>query len=296
MEIQLSLQENKLTKKVKVIIPCAGEGTRIKDLSHDIPKSLIKIASLDNIPIIDHLIISLGKFGIQKIIIIKGHLGYQLEGHIKSLIKGNVSLRKKLILIDSGLEYKKGPLYSFLSIVKNDEVFRKNNLYFLFPCDTVFEIRLIKEIFNISAQNLKKIKKFPTLFYKEIDKTFINQKYQDPSRTSLKSFSIIKNIKKGRDHLLKKIIKTESQKISNYSIKLMIPVLILNYHSVKKIVEISTLLPIKTISEALNFMIERRNKILTYSVNPDFEFYDIDDKFDLMMLNKKKKVDNSSFE
>ena len=43
MEIKLSLQKNKLIENLIPIILCAGEGTRISDFIHNIPKPLIKI-------------------------------------------------------------------------------------------------------------------------------------------------------------------------------------------------------------------------------------------------------------
>ncbi|MFX1357827.1 MAG: sugar phosphate nucleotidyltransferase [Promethearchaeota archaeon] len=297
MEILLLPQENKLKEKLIAIIPCAGKGTRIKNLSQDKPKSLIQIATLNGRSIIDYLILTLTNLRIQKIVIITGYLGSQLKEHFNANLSDNKSLTDKLIFINSGLEYTKGPIYSFLSFTRNAKLFKKKYLFVILPCDTIFESVLLKEIFKIASLNLNLIKNYPAVFFKKIDIRSVRQKYEQFFKKIPKSLSIIKTKKDCNEVILKKIIKTELQDTSKQNIKLMIPVLFLNYYSVKYIQEISSKFPIKTISEALNFMILSGQKILTYEVHPALEFYDIDDKYDLMLLNsRKKKMDNSSFE
>ena len=53
---QLLPQENNFPHEILVIILCAGEGTRFKKITKRIPKPLIKISALNNIPILQHLI------------------------------------------------------------------------------------------------------------------------------------------------------------------------------------------------------------------------------------------------
>lgn len=297
MEIQLLLPENEFKEKVIVIIPCAGEGTRIKEISQDIPKSLIKVVSLNNIPIIDHLIYSLNNLRVQKIVVITGHLGSQLKDHFNKNLKLITSIKEKLILIDSGQEYKKGPIYSFLSFTNNEKLFRKNYIFIVFPCDTYFENALINEIFNILALNLEKVNNYPILFYKDVNTTFFKQSHLHPMRKIPKFISSVKVKTMKGQKLLKQIKKVDLNLISRKTFKLMVPVLILDYNSIVEILRASNLIPAKTISEVLNYLIKRGKKIFIFKVNSNFNFYDIDDKYDLILLNsREKKMDNSSFE
>jgi len=244
MEILLLPLENKLKEKVIAIILCAGEGTRIRDFSQNIPKSLIKIASLNESSIIDYLILSLTNLRIQKIVIITGYLGSQLKEHFSTDLIDNKSLKDKLTFIDSGQEYKKGPLYSFLSFTNNAKIFRKRSIFVLFPCDTIFENVLLKEIFKMAFLNLKLIKNFPSIFYKKLDTRLYREKYEQLNDTIPKSLSIIKTERVGKENILKKIIKTELHHVSEKNIKLLIPVLFLNYYSVKHFQKISNLFPV----------------------------------------------------
>ena len=151
MEKKLSLQKNKLLENLISIILCAGEGTRISDFIHNIPKPLIKIYDK---PILSHLIFNLIKLNITSVVIITGHLRGDIETYIASLKKKDSSLRNKLLLINSGNNYKMGPLYSFLSITNKKSILRKGKIYLVFPGDTYYESILLKEILHIISNNL----------------------------------------------------------------------------------------------------------------------------------------------
>ena len=137
MVILLSLQENKPIKNLTVVILCAGEGTRIKELAKDIPKPLLKIEALNNKTLLHDTINNLISIGINRIVIVKGHLGHKIDEFINSLIKNDTNLGSKIKIIDSGTQYKLGPLYSFLSITNNEHIFEKDHIYLVIPGDTL---------------------------------------------------------------------------------------------------------------------------------------------------------------
>ena len=61
----------------------------------------------------------------------KGHLGSKIDEFIYSIKKENPDLEKKLVIIDSGIQYKLGPLYSFLSITKVENIFNRNYIFII---------------------------------------------------------------------------------------------------------------------------------------------------------------------
>ncbi|MFW9878207.1 MAG: sugar phosphate nucleotidyltransferase [Candidatus Thorarchaeota archaeon] len=95
----MSLPMNNSIDKFISIILCAGEGTRISDFIHNIPKPLIKI---HNKPILSHLIVNLINLNVTSIVIITGHLREEIEKFISSFIRKDGSLQTKILLLNSG--------------------------------------------------------------------------------------------------------------------------------------------------------------------------------------------------
>ena len=83
----MSRPENKnftdITNKLIVILLCAGEGRRMKDMTSKIPKPLLTVPSLNDKHIIEINLERLKKTGIKNIIIVVGHLGNLINDYIK---------------------------------------------------------------------------------------------------------------------------------------------------------------------------------------------------------------------
>jgi len=65
---------------MKIVIPAAGKGTRLKELTQNIPKPLISVKGK---PIISHIIDSIDNLDYSEIIIIIGYMGSQIKDYIK---------------------------------------------------------------------------------------------------------------------------------------------------------------------------------------------------------------------
>ena len=66
MGIQLSQQKNNIKKNLVVVVLCAGEGKRFQEITHEIPKPLIKLETLNNIPLLQYTLNNLVSEGILK--------------------------------------------------------------------------------------------------------------------------------------------------------------------------------------------------------------------------------------
>lgn len=64
---------------MKVIIPVAGYGTRLRPHTHTMQKTLIPVAGK---PALDHIIDPLIENGLENIVLIIGHLGHQVRDHL----------------------------------------------------------------------------------------------------------------------------------------------------------------------------------------------------------------------
>jgi len=283
MEIKLSQPQNKLIENLISIILCAGEGTRISDFIHNIPKPLIEIYDK---PILSHLIFNLIKLNITSVVIITGHLRGEIETYIASLKKRDDSLRNKLLLINSGNNYKMGPLYSFLSITNKKSILRKGKIYLVFPGDTYYESILLKEILHIISNNHTIMRNKSIIFYQKMKA--INLKTQLNSK---KLISVAK-IEKTR---LKEIVVKEIQqkKLSdinnNEEINLIVPLFVFNYRIISEIIETERKISATTIREVLNYIIQKKNILYAVPIEPQYRFIDIDTKSDILGLKQKEK-------
>lgn len=283
MEKKLSLQKNKLIENLISIILCAGEGTRISDFIHNIPKPLIKIYDK---PILSHLIFDLIQQNITTVVIITGHLRREVETYIASLKKRDESLRNKLLLINSGNNYKKGSLYSFLSITNKKSILRKDKIYLVFPGDTYYESILLKEILHVISNNLTIMSNKSIIFYQKMK--VLNLKTQLNSKKLISIAKIEKT--RSKEIVVKEIQQKKLSDINNNEeINLIVPLFVFNYRIINKIIETERKISVTTIREILNCIIKQENILYGVPIDPQYRFIDIDTKSDILSLNQKNK-------
>lgn len=75
---------------MKVIIPVAGVGTRLKPHTHTVPKVLLQVAGK---PILGHILDEFKDLSITEVILVVGYLGERIVGYVR----GNYSLRVNCI-------------------------------------------------------------------------------------------------------------------------------------------------------------------------------------------------------
>jgi NDP-sugar pyrophosphorylase family protein len=274
-------QKNEFIEKLSIIILCAGEGTRLKTITRTIPKPLIKIKTLNNISILNHIINNLLNLRIQKIGIVIGYLGDTIREFVTTLIERNQFLHDKLIIIDTENQYKLGSLYSFLAVTDNKIFFTRDNYYLLIPGDTIFDFSLLKEILFKISNNYKLIQNHPIIFYKTIKIEEIIDKTKVISNAEVEKFdseSILKRITQVR------IKNHPSKKVLNQ----IIPVSVLNYDFINEILNLKGEIPYNTVWESMNYMIINGKKIYAFEIENKHQFYDIDNENDLKSLKKKK--------
>ncbi len=281
MVILLSQLDKKFLEKITPVILCAGEGVRLKEITSKIPKPLILINALDNKPILRHTIDLLLRVGVKRIVIVKGYLGNKIDDFIDKLIQERSDLKEKLVGVDALDQYKFGPLYSFLSITKTNNLFRRNYIYLILPGDTIFEYELLNEIFSLLEENFKLKQKDPIIFFRQIMGSYLKQ--QDKSEQI--SFIDIEKINSKR--FLKSIKQVKVSTISNSeSFNQIIPIFLFPWDFIQEIIKAEKEISVKTIREAVNHLIKQGNRIIAVKIDRKYNFYDIDNKFDLMELEK----------
>lgn len=67
--------------KVRAVIPVAGMGTRLRPITHTMPKALIPVAGK---PMLAHILDEIAAVGIEKVTIILGYLGEQIQEFVET--------------------------------------------------------------------------------------------------------------------------------------------------------------------------------------------------------------------
>jgi len=286
----LSLLENKFKDKIKVVILCAGEGKRLKEITRTRPKPLLRIKALDNEPILYNTIKQLIDLGIKRIGIVVGHLGNMINNFIVKIQQSNKSLYSKISVINSKNEYKRGPLHSFLSITNVPGFFISESIYVLIPGDIIFDFGLLKEIFSLILKSKKEINDAPFFFYRKI-----NQKILKELRTKKKLISLVEIKQIEQYNILIKIHQVKLKSILyNFNLMQTIPVCVLNYKYINKILSLKKKNFFKTIWETINYLISKGDKIYAFEVANNLRFHDIDNEHDLRYIHKKKEDNRRS--
>ena len=285
MVIELSLLKNDIKDKLSIVILCAGKGTRLQKITKNLPKPLIKVEKLNNISILHNTINNLIKLEIEQIGIVIGHLGEMIRDFISTLKKNDVTIKDKLIIIDTENQYKFGPLSSFLSITKNKDFFTSRNHYLVIPGDTIFNYDILQEVFIKISDNLNFIKGSAFTFYRNIGLKSLKEIYNKD-----RIISNAEVMKSDSDIILKKISQLKIREIPLDTIlNQLIPITVLSYDLINEILNLEKRTQYKMILETLNYMISKGKKIFSFEIENKSDFYDIDYINDFKKLKKKRK-------
>ena len=295
MEILLLQHKNKLKEKITSIVLCAGEGARAKNIAENIPKPLIKVKSLKNQSILSLIISNLMNLKLDPIVVVTGHLGEQITDFVNSPQIKNQYDEESILIHSSGVRYKLGPLYSFLSITTNNQIFKDDKIFMVFPGDTVFDYKLLREILDLLLENYSQVIHKSIIFYRKIRTDILKKKLEKYYPNYEKSISYLKIEEKNSKTIVKEIFQEKLSSISNEEvINQIIPIFIFSSEYVKIIKDLTSTVRFRYIREVVNLMIIKKKRFFALSVSPEYNFYDIDTYLDLKILNEKKKVDNSS--
>lgn len=286
MEIQLSLQKKNKEKNIIAIILCAGKGTRYGKIIREIPKPLIEINALNNITILQYLIIELSILKVSKIAVVTGYLSEKVESYLYNLIKEHPNLKNKLLIVHSGLDYKKGPLFSLLSIMKNKNIYKKGMVFIVFPGDTIFNFELLKEIFGFISENFDLILTNPYVFYQEIQAKNLYKSYKE-GVNFISILDVDETKPKSKINEIKKIDLSLVPK--EIYLKPIIPILALNYSFLEILNKLSKSNLVKEIREILNIYLKQDQNIFPFKIDSKKCFYDIDTTDDLNYFNQLKR-------
>jgi len=105
--------------KTKALLLAAGFGTRLRPITYNTPKCLVKI---NNIPILEHWLLKLEKIGIDEVLINKYYLAEKVEEFLKKRAKSNLKITQV---------YEEELYGTAGTLIKNKSFFYKSNILFI---------------------------------------------------------------------------------------------------------------------------------------------------------------------
>jgi len=281
---------------LSVIILCAGEGTRLKEVSLNVPKPILKIIGIGK-SVLELTLAQLLNANINKIFLIYGFESKKFVQFVEDLDKSQTikdfRLNDTVYLVNAEKKYKKGPFHSFLQILS---VSNLDENILLIPGDTLYEDDLIKSVLKVVEEKIKNRRDEPVAFYRILNEDKINQ-YLVRNKCIISMVNIIE-----RD-LQKKLKLIEKVDIRNKDIKRpilqMIPILFLpsnflkfledlkiNLENYSKLTDFinNVYLKEKTIKAVL---IERNNDFIELDTKTDMQF--IEENYNEILNIKEKK-------
>jgi CDP-L-myo-inositol myo-inositolphosphotransferase len=136
----------KLGKKMKAIIIAAGQGTRLKEVTSDIPKTTVKLL---NLMVIERIIKEANLGGIDEFIIVGG---YQYE-ILKEKIENSSLLKSLNIKIDFVYNEKYKEYANGYSVYKAKEKIKKDESFFVLMSDHLISKSIIKTAIKNPPKN-----------------------------------------------------------------------------------------------------------------------------------------------
>ena len=101
-----------------------------------------------------------------------------------------------------------------------------------------------------------------------------------------KSTSIILTEKKESEEIVKEIKQIKLASLSENSYyKQIIPLFVFDYAFITNIIETENEVSVKTIREIINILINRKKNVYAFCLKPNYKFFDIDTRSDLLNLN-----------
>lgn len=133
---------------MQAIILAAGMGKRLKDLTKDNTKCMIKV---NDITLIERMLSQLDRLNLSKIVIVIGYEGQKLVDFINQL-----DIKTKIVYVNNPIYYRTNNIYSLY--LAKEYLLKEDTL--LLESDLIFEDEVLDKILNDPYPNLALVAKF----------------------------------------------------------------------------------------------------------------------------------------
>ena len=130
------------------IILAAGMGKRLKDLTKDVTKCMVKV---NGITLIERMLLQLEELKLDRIILVVGYKKEKLMDYINSL-----NIKTPIIFVHNDIYYRTNNIYSLY--LAKDYLLENDTL--LLESDLIFDKIVLKKIYNSKEDAVALVSKF----------------------------------------------------------------------------------------------------------------------------------------
>ena len=133
---------------MQAIILAAGMGKRLKELTSNKTKCMVKV---NGVSLIDRMLHQIEKYSLERIVIVVGYEGQHLMDYI-----GTLGIKTPIIFVNNPIYDKTNNIYS-LALAKD---YLKEDDTLLFESDLIFEDAVIDELLSDPRETLALVDKY----------------------------------------------------------------------------------------------------------------------------------------
>lgn len=138
---------------MQAIILAAGMGKRLKDLTTDVPKCMVKV---NGVTLIERMLNHLDSFNLSRIVIVVGYKSNKVKNFINELNNSEKKIKTPIVFVENDIYHKTNNIYSLY--LARDYLVQEDTI--LLESDIIFEKKALTQLIDNEYPSLALVSKY----------------------------------------------------------------------------------------------------------------------------------------